>query len=118
MTKHNLPPKVSTAPKKQIVKVANKVKLGLANKDLNVLIPPGTGSQKPLSCVSSPGLVHLWKGEGSGEDSVGDADFQLNGGATYAPGKVGQSFYFDTGVEFIKTEPLMIGEIFKHFSKF
>ena len=84
--KSKLSPPVSGASKAQIAKVANKVKL---DKVKSLLIPP------QLSCVNSPGLVHLWKGEDSGDDSVGGAELVLKHGTTYTVGKSGKSFYFD-----------------------
>ncbi len=38
------------------------------------------------------GLVALWSGEGSGKDAAGGNHGELQGGAGYAPGKVGQAF--------------------------
>jgi len=49
-----------------------------------------------------PGLVALWSGEGDGRDSVGRNDGILMGGTSFAPGKVGQAFLFDTADATVK----------------
>jgi hypothetical protein len=41
------------------------------------------------------GLVSLWSGEGNANDSVGGNNGTLMGGASFAPGKVGEAFSFD-----------------------
>ncbi len=40
------------------------------------------------------GLVALWSGEGNADDSVNGSNGILNGGATFAEGKVGRAFKF------------------------
>jgi Concanavalin A-like lectin/glucanases superfamily len=48
------------------------------------------------SCVSPPaGLVSWWPGDGSANDVVGGNSGTLAGGATFAPGLVGQAFSLD-----------------------
>jgi len=50
----------------------------------------------PLSCVQPPsGLVAWWPGDNNASDIIGGNDGTLNGGATYAPGMVGQALSFD-----------------------
>jgi hypothetical protein len=50
-------------------------------------------------CVDPPaGLVSWWPGEGNADDFAGGSDATLVGGATFAPGKVGQAFLLD-GIE-------------------
>ncbi|HLZ54003.1 MAG TPA: LamG-like jellyroll fold domain-containing protein, partial [Verrucomicrobiae bacterium] len=52
--------------------------------------------ESTLSCVPpAPGLVGWWPGEGSADDVIGGDNGTLEGGATFAPGKVGQGFRFD-----------------------
>ncbi len=52
--------------------------------------------ESTLSCVPpAPGLVGWWPGEGSADDVVGGDNGTLEGGATFAPGEVGQGFRFD-----------------------
>ncbi|MBK7393698.1 MAG: hypothetical protein IPI64_10430 [Chloracidobacterium sp.] len=47
-------------------------------------------------CVAQPsGTISWWRGEGNTNDSVGTNNGSLIGGATYAPGKVGQAFSFN-----------------------
>ena len=54
---------------------------------------------QPSNCTPSPtGLVSWWKAEGNGLDSVsGNSAYAalLPGGATFAPGEVGQAFLLD-----------------------
>ena len=50
----------------------------------------GSTNSVPLS-----GLVSWWRGEGNGNDSVGEVDGVLYRRVTFAPGKVGQCFAFD-----------------------
>ncbi len=57
---------------------------------------PGT------SCVPLlPGLVGWWPGDGSMSDVVGGNDATLHGGATFAPGLVGQAFALDGAGDFV-----------------
>ncbi len=47
------------------------------------------------SCsMQLPGLISEWRGEGNALDSVGTNHGTLQGGATYAAGKIGQGFKF------------------------
>ncbi|OVE79597.1 hypothetical protein BVY01_02110 [bacterium I07] len=51
-----------------------------------------------------PGIVHWWPGDGNAKDVIGGNDGQLKGGATFAPGQVGEAFSFDDGYVFIPDE--------------
>lgn len=54
------------------------------------------------TCVTPPsGMVSWWPGDGTAEDIVGDNDGTLEGGATFAAGKVGQAFSFDGSGDFV-----------------
>ena len=54
-------------------------------------------------CVVPPsGLVSLWKGEGNADDSGGNNNGILEGGATFAPGKVGQAFTLDGVDDYVR----------------
>ena len=47
-------------------------------------------------CVDPPaGLVSWWPAEGNADDIADSSDATLIGGATFAPGKVGQAFLLD-----------------------
>ena len=47
-------------------------------------------------CVEPPaGLVGWWPADGTADDVTGGNDGTLMGGATFAPGKVGQAFFLD-----------------------
>ncbi len=47
-------------------------------------------------CAAAPaGLAGWWAGEGNANDSVGTNNGILEGGLTFAPGKVGRAFSFD-----------------------
>jgi hypothetical protein len=49
-----------------------------------------------LAAIPAPsGLVAWWTGDGNAADYAGSNDGILEGGATFAPGKVGQAFSLD-----------------------
>lgn len=51
---------------------------------------------KCRSCTPAPpDMVSWWKGDGNANDIISGYNGTLQGGATYAPGKVGQAFSFD-----------------------
>lgn len=53
-------------------------------------------SPDPLPCATPPvGLVGWWKGDGDASDFVGNNEGSLQGGVSFAGGKVGQGFLFD-----------------------
>ncbi len=57
---------------------------------------PRVAAQGPLSCVTPPsGMVSWWPGDGNANDIQGGNDGSLQNGATFAAGKVGQSFSFN-----------------------
>lgn len=48
------------------------------------------------TCVECPaGLISRWSGDGNANDIIGSNHGTLKGGATFAPGKVGQAFSLD-----------------------
>ena len=60
-------------------------------------------------CVAAPfpGAGSRWPGEGDARDVVGHHDGTLVGGATFAPGLVGQAFSFDGQRSFVEFNPLL-----------
>ena len=51
----------------------------------------------PNNCVPAPaGLVSWWQGEGNALDSADSNNGTVQGGASFAPGMVGQAFSFDS----------------------
>ena len=48
-----------------------------------------------VDCVSLPGIVSWWTGDGTAADLVGTNHGTLMGGGVYARGEVGQAFSFD-----------------------
>ncbi len=57
----------------------------------------------PPPCTpSSTGLVSWWRGEGNALDAVGGNNGQLQGGATFIPGKVGQGFSFTAAADGVR----------------
>ena len=62
-------------------------------------IGSGTGSFNVTTAAAGDpdaiGLTAWWKGENNGYDTVGGNHGTLNGGVTYAAGRVGQAFSFD-----------------------
>lgn len=64
-----------------------------------------TGTEAPTICIPPlSGLVSWWRGEGNARDFVGNNHGTASGGASYAPGIVGQAFKFD-GVDDVITVP-------------
>ncbi|HWI56573.1 MAG TPA: LamG domain-containing protein, partial [Bacillota bacterium] len=54
-------------------------------------------------CVSPPaGILAWWAGEGSGADALGLNSGTLQGGVTFAPGQVGQTFVFNGTNSFLQ----------------
>jgi len=54
------------------------------------------------SCVLAPdGLVSWWPGEGNANDIADANNGTLQGGATFATGRVGQAFSFDGNGDFV-----------------
>src|SRR5581483_2177383 len=59
-------------------------------------------SARAASCVAPPsGLVGWWKGEAGAQDSAGANHGSLVGGASIAPGKVGNGFLFDGSTGYV-----------------
>ena len=55
----------------------------------------GAGKIKPEPIPPPAGMVSWWPGDGNANDIVDGNPGTLQGGATFAPGKVGQAFSFD-----------------------
>jgi hypothetical protein len=52
--------------------------------------------------VARSGLLAFWSGNGSADDSAGQHNGELVGGAGFAPGLLGQAFNFDAPGSFVK----------------
>jgi hypothetical protein len=52
--------------------------------------------------TARPGLLAFWPGNGSADDSTGQHNGVLVGGANFAPGPLGQAFNFDAPGGFVK----------------
>jgi hypothetical protein len=65
-----------------------------ANAVLTVMAPP-------ICVAAAPGLVSWWRAEGNANDFVSANNGTINGGISYATGKVGQSFNFDGNTGYI-----------------
>lgn len=66
-----------------------------ANEIAAIYAAGSAGKCKPV-CVTPPsGIVAWWPGDGTASDIIGTASGTLQNGATFAPGKSGQSFSFD-----------------------
>ena len=61
--------------------------------------PTSIPTAKPVKAAAS--IVSWWPGEGNANDIVDGNDGKLMGGATFAPGKVGQGFSFDGIDDFV-----------------
>src|SRR5258708_18906826 len=56
----------------------------------------GSAGHLQADCLAPPsGLVAWWQGEGNANDYIGANNASLATGATFSPGEVGQSFFFD-----------------------
>jgi hypothetical protein len=74
---------------------------GVVTISISAPIPP-SGSfpappipNPPVDCVTPPaGLVSWWQGEGNADDFTGLNNGVLEGGVSFAPGEVGQTFNF------------------------
>ena len=63
----------------------------------------GSATVEVLEGFSPPlGLVAQWSGDGNANDAIGDNHGTLGGGASFAPGMVGQAFYFDGANDFVE----------------
>jgi hypothetical protein len=55
------------------------------------------------TCVPPPaGLVSWWPGDGNAQDIIGPNDGTLQGGATFAPGVVGEAFKLNGGINLLR----------------
>ena len=72
------------------VLVSNLIGSVLSSNALLTVIPISNNCVPP-----PPGLVGWWRGAGTAADSAGTNNGVLEGGAAFAPGKVGQAFSFD-----------------------
>src|SRR5689334_3178680 len=63
---------------------------------------PRVAAQRSPACVAPPsGMVSWWPGDGNANDIQGSNNGTLQNGATFAAGKVGQSFSFDGVDDFV-----------------
>jgi len=69
---------------------------------LNELIPSDSLTRMRGSVPVPPGLIAWWSGDGHPNDCAGAHHGTLQGGATYAPGLVGQAFSLDGAHDFIR----------------
>jgi hypothetical protein len=75
--------------------------LTLGRELLRLFLLPGiialaaTCQADPACTPAASGLVGWWPAEGSADDVIGGDNGTLQGGATFAPGEVGQGFRFD-----------------------
>jgi len=64
-----------------------------------------TPTPTPLSCVAPPSnMVSWWPGDGNANDIQDGNNGAAQNGATFAPGKVGQSFSFDGVDDFVEVQ--------------
>jgi hypothetical protein len=69
--------------------------LGILTFNFFITAPVQAGVSEP-SCYAPPsGIVGWWPGEGNANDVIGGDNGTLEGGATFAPGMVGQGFRLD-----------------------
>ncbi|KPK50812.1 MAG: hypothetical protein AMK72_01300 [Planctomycetes bacterium SM23_25] len=71
-----------------VVLMAATLPVGVARSPAQVSAPAAWG-------LPRKGLVAFWAGEGNARDSAGANHGKLAGGASFAPGKVGQAFKLD-----------------------
>jgi hypothetical protein len=86
--------------------------LALAAVLLSAGLAPNSAHAQ-ATCVAAPtGLVSWWRGEGTGYDSAGKNHGTLQGGITFASGKVGQAFSLDGVNDSVDLGPRMNLQIF------
>jgi parallel beta-helix repeat protein len=73
----------------------------LSDSEIAAIYNSGSDGICKSAFPPTSGLVSWWRGEGNTSDSVGGNNGTLEGGATFAPGKFGQAFFFD-GASFIQ----------------
>jgi len=75
--------------------------------------PTRAPAPKPTAtAAASPvGLVSRWPGDGNANDVVGGNHGTLQGGATFAPGKVGQAFRFDGTSSVVLNRPPAVSNL-------
>src|SRR5262245_63490589 len=62
----------------------------------STVAPPSVAPTEPVTCAEAPSdLVAWWPADGDATDPVGHNDGTMEGGATFAEGKVGQAFKLD-----------------------
>src|SRR3990170_2011523 len=85
-------------PRPRSRSVWNVVRLALA---ISFVWAHGAAGQVQ-QCVTPPsGMVSWWGGDGNPNDIIGTNHGTLQGGATYATGKVGQAFSFDGAADYV-----------------
>ncbi len=58
----------------------------------------------PTSCIEPPSnLIGWWPGDGNAEDIVGNNEGSIQGGTSFASGKIGQAFIFEGLNDFVQT---------------
>ena len=62
-----------------------------------------SSSASAQTCAQPPaGLVSWWPGDGNAQDIIGPNDGTLQGGATFAPGVVGEAFKLNGGINLLR----------------
>ncbi len=78
-----------------------------SNAVLTVLPTGGTVTLPPY-CIPAPGLISWWRAEINALDSAGTNNGTLLGGASFAPGEVGQAFLFNSPNAAVKIPPVQV----------
>jgi hypothetical protein len=64
-----------------------------------LILPSSVQSQTPLDPAALPGIAHLWRADGNGQDAVGTEHLQVGAGITFVPGAIGGSAFRFTGAD-------------------
>jgi hypothetical protein len=75
---------------------SNNVSMSLSNAASSEIVRvTGVAPQQPVPLTAPPGIISWWRAENDALDSVSTNHGVLTNGATFAAGKVGQSFLLD-----------------------
>lgn len=64
-----------------------------------LILPLSVQAQTILDPAALPGIAHLWRADGNGQDAVGTEHLQVGAGITFVPGATGGSAFRFTGAD-------------------
>jgi hypothetical protein len=64
-----------------------------------LILPPSVQAQTILDPAALPGIAHLWRADGNGQDAVGTEHLRVGAGITFVPGAIAGSAFRFTGAD-------------------